>query len=49
MLSSEEVAVCTCSQETVVVDCRDAIKGSCKCLSSIVGYSWSTLQIPEIN
>ena len=49
MLSSDEVAIWTCSQLTVCVELRDEMSDSSIWLSVWVGCSWSSVQAPAMS
>ena len=48
MFSSDDVAVWTCSQVTVCVECKKEISDSCSCFSIWILDSWSSVQMPAI-
>ena len=49
MLSSDDVAVWTCSQLTMLVECREEMSDSCSWFSAWVECSWSSVQMPAMS
>ena len=49
MLSSDDVAVWTCSQLTVCVECKEEMSDSCSWVSVRMECSWSSVQMPAMS